>query len=260
MKVVNSEEMKQIDKLTISDYGIPSLVLMERAGLAVASKIKEFFPPKKVLIVAGRGNNGGDGLVVARILHNWGYRVKAIILANEEELSQDCKKQYEIARHFGFEIEFSQTPTERDLHEAIIVDAIFGTGLNKPINDSLLKIFSKINDSKMPVVAVDIPSGVSADTGEIFGNAIRATYTVTFGLPKRGHFLYPGAAFTGKLFIEDIGFDRKLLESKDLKVNLIEREMVSKILPPRERYSHKGDYGHVLVVAGSTGKTGAAIM
>lgn len=260
MKVVNSEEMKRIDKLTIEDYGIPSLVLMERAGLAVASKIKEIYPPQKVLIVAGRGNNGGDGLVIARILHTWGYKVKAIILAKKEELSQDCKKQFEIATNIGIEIEFSQTLSDRDLHGSIVVDAIFGTGLNKPVDETLLRVFSQLNNSNRPVVAVDIPSGVSADDGEVFGGVVRATFTVTFGLPKRGHFLYPGASYTGRLFIENIGFDIRLLQSEDLKVNLIVKEKVSKEIPLRERYSHKGDYGHVLIVAGSMGKTGAAIM
>lgn len=260
MKVVNSEQMRKIDKLTIEGYGIPSLVLMERAGLAVASKIKELFPPQKVLVIAGRGNNGGDGLVIARILHTWGYRVKVLILAKQDELSQDCKKQYEIATNFGIEIEFSQTLSEKDLHSSIVVDAIFGTGLNKTVDETLLKVFSQINNSKRPVFAVDMPSGVSADSGEVLGGAIRATFTITFGLPKVGHFLYPGASYTGKLFIENIGFDIKLLQLKELKVNLIEKEKISNEMPLRERYSHKGDYGHVLIVAGSKGKTGAALL
>lgn len=263
MKIVNSHEMKRIDRLTIESYGVPSLVLMERAGLAVAAKVKELFPPQlhqKVTVVAGRGNNGGDGLVVARILQNWGYRVKVLILAEKDALSLDCAAQYQITRHFGIKVEFTPTISNIDLHGAVIIDAIFGTGINKPVNEDLLKIFNQINSSSTSVVSVDMPSGISSDTGEVLGGAIKADYTVTFGLPKRGHFLYPGASYTGSLFVDDIGFDSRILQSEDLKVNLIQKEIISGIMTCRQKYSHKGDYGHVLIIAGSRGKTGAALL
>lgn len=260
MKIVNSNEMRKIDSLTINGYGIPSLVLMERAGLAVALKIRELFSPQKVILLAGKGNNGGDGLVIARILHNWGYRVKVIMIASKDELSRDCAIQYKITRKFNIDIIFKSEIGNADLHGAVVIDAIFGTGINKPVNDDFIKIFTKVNNSQVPVVSVDIPSGISSDTGQVMGSAIKANYTITFGLPKLGHFLYPGAFFTGKLFIDDIGFDSKLLKSDELKNNLIDKTMLSAIFTPRQNYSHKGDYGHVLIVAGSKGKTGAALL
>lgn len=260
MKVATSQEMREIDRATIEDYGISGPVLMERAGLAVALKVKELYPNKKVVVLCGGGNNGGDGLVAARNLHNWGFKVNALIFAKKNALGPDCNTQYQIAKKTGVPVEFRNSLNERDLHGAVIIDAIFGTGLSRPIKGSLAEVFFFINDSDVPVVAVDIPSGISADTGEILGEAIKADYTVTFGLPKRGHFLHPGAEYASRLFIEDIGFPAKLLASDRINVDLIDREMVSGLIPSRPGYSHKGDYGHVLVIAGSKGKTGAALM
>jgi NAD(P)H-hydrate epimerase len=142
----------------------------------------------------------------------------------------------------------------------LVVDAIFGTGLSKNVTGKTAEIISFINASGSPIISVDIPSGISSDTGQIMGEAVRADYTVTFGLPKRGHLLYPGAEYTGRLFIEDIGFPEELLHSEKLNAELLEKRDVSLLIPERQRYSHKGDYGHVLVVAGSRGKTGAAFM
>ncbi len=263
MKIVNSHEMRKIDRLTIEGYGVPSLVLMERAGLAVAAKVKELFPPlphQKITVIAGSGNNGGDGLVVARILQNWGYGVKVLILAEKNALSPDCAVQYQITSHFGIKVEFTPTISNADLHNAVVIDAIFGTGINKPVNANLIKIFNQIKSSGISVVSVDIPSGISSDTGEVLGGAIKADYTVTFGLPKMGHFLYPGAGYAGRLFVENIGFDSRILQSEDLKVDLIQKDIISGMITPRQKYSHKGDYGHVLIIAGSKGKTGAALL
>lgn len=260
MKVVTSQEMREIDRITIEDYGIPGMVLMERAGLAVALKVKELYPDKKVVVLCGGGNNGGDGLVAARNLHNWGFKVNVLVFAKKNALSPDCNTQYQIAKKIGIPMEFRKDLNGRDIHGAVVVDSIFGTGISRPVKGSLAGVFAFINDSEVPVVAVDIPSGISSDTGEILGEAIRADCTVTFGLAKRGHFLYPGAEYAGRLFVEDIGFPAKLLASEKINVELIDRKMVSGLIPPRPGYSHKGDYGHVLVIAGSKGKTGAALM
>jgi NAD(P)H-hydrate epimerase len=260
MKIATAQEMREIDRTTIEDYGIPGLVLMERAGLAVALKVKELYPDKKIVILCGGGNNGGDGLVAARNLHNRGSKVNVLIFAKKNAMSPDCNTQYQIAKKIDIPIEFRNSISMRDLHGAVMIDAIFGTGLSRPVKGSLAEVFAFINDSEVPVVAVDIPSGISSDTGEILGEAIKADFTVTFGLPKRGHLLYPGAKYAGKLFVEDIGFPAKLLASDRIKADLIDRELVSGLIPLRPRYSHKGDYGHVLVIAGSKGKTGAALM
>lgn len=260
MKIVTSNEMKDIDRLTIEHYGVPSLVLMERAGLAVATRVRELFGAGRIVVLCGKGNNGGDGLVVARILQNWGYRVKVFLLCERGDLSPDCRTQYKIAKKFDVPVEFKSGLTTADLHSAVIIDAVFGTGINKPLGEPFVTTFNLVNNSQTPVFSIDIASGISSDTGEVLGAAIKADYTITFGLPKIGHILYPGADYTSRLFIEDIGFPPKLLNSENLKIELIQKDFIASLIKRRERYSHKGDYGHVLVIAGSKGKTGAALM
>ncbi|MBM4128712.1 MAG: NAD(P)H-hydrate dehydratase [Nitrospira sp.] len=263
MKVVTSSEMREIDRKTIQEHGIDGLVLMERAGMAVVARIKEVFGRKKVIVVSGSGNNGGDGLVVARNLHNEGWDVKAFLTAKPEDLKGDALSQYTSAVKFGVDIkpvkELLNKPSLITAH-TIIVDALLGTGLSKKVTGTIAQVISFLNNSKVPIVSVDIPSGISSDTGQIMGEAIKAGVTVTFGLPKRGHLLFPGAEYSGKLFIEDIGFPKSLLDSEELGVELLTREDIGPLIPERRRYSHKGDYGHVLIVAGSRGKTGAALM
>jgi len=263
MKVITAEEMRQIDRETIEGCGIPGVVLMERAGLAVASKIKELYGRKKIIIVSGSGNNGGDGLVVARNLHNEGWDVRVFLTSRPEDLKGDALSQYKAAVKFGVDIQPIKgllTNPSIITHHSIIVDAILGTGLSKNVTGTLSEIISLLNKSKKPIISVDIPSGISSDNGQVMGEAVKADYTVTFGLPKRGHLLYPGAEYSGKLFIEDIGFPEKLLRSEKFYVELLRKNDVTTLIPERRRYSHKGDYGHVLIVAGSRGKTGAALM
>jgi NAD(P)H-hydrate epimerase len=264
MKVVTAEEMREIDRETIEKRGIPGAVLMERAGLAVASRIKELFGRKRVIVVSGSGNNGGDGLVVARNLHNEGWDVRVFLTSKAEDLKGDALLQYNIAIKFGVAVQ----PVEELLthhsslitHHSIIVDAILGTGLSKNVTGTLSEVISLLNKSNIPVISVDIPSGISSDNGHVMGEAVKADYTVTFGLPKMGHLLYPGAEYSGKLFIEDIGFPEELLRSEKLNIELLTKDNVSTLILKRHKYSHKGDYGHVLIVAGSRGKTGAALM
>ena len=260
MKVVTSQEMREIDRRTIEEFGIAGQVLMERAGMAVASKVKELFTQRKTIVLAGGGNNGGDGIVVARELFNSGWHVKVLLFAKQNKLSPDCLSQFRSAKRAGVPVEIRTGITGGDLHSALVVDALFGTGLNKEIKGNLTEVILSLNRSDSPVLSVDIPSGISADSGQVMGVAVKADYTVTFGLPKRGHLLYPGADYAGKLFIENIGFPEELLTSDDLTVELLEKQYISQLIPERPKYSHKGDYGHVLVVAGSKGKTGAAFM
>ncbi len=295
LKVVTTKEMQEIDRITIERYGIAGTILMERAGLAVASKIYEIFfrgtdnPVEaihelplqksgnlKIIVFCGGGNNGGDGFVAARILHNQGRDVEVCLAVKPEELKGDAEINYNAAIQFGVKIypikrfltlygRFMKRPYGRayshtPLHQILIVDALLGTGLNKDIRGSLSEVINKINRLSLPVVSIDIPSGISSDTGQIMGCAVKAQVTVTFGLPKRGHYIYPGAEYTGKLYVEDIGFPRKLTGSEKIKVNLPQKEDIISLLPERPRYSHKGTYGHVLLIAGSKGKTGAALM
>ncbi|MEW6417748.1 MAG: NAD(P)H-hydrate epimerase [Nitrospirota bacterium] len=264
MKVVTAEEMREIDRETIEERGIPGVVLMERAGLAVVSKIKEIFSRKKVIVVSGSGNNGGDGLVVARNLHNEGWDVMVFLTSKPEDLKGDASLQYKAAAKFGVNIqpikELLDNYSTIFSRHSIIVDAILGTGLSKNVTGTLSEVIGLLNKSNLPVISVDIPSGISSDNGHVMGEAVKADYTVTFGLPKRGHLLYPGAEYSGRLFIEDIGFPKELLRSEKLNIELLMKDDVSALIPERHKYSHKGDYGHVLIVAGSKGKTGAALM
>ena len=285
LKVVTAKEMQKIDRLTIKEYGIAGTILMERAGLVVAKRINELFfenegnrhkgirhrgedtknrEETKVIILAGSGNNGGDGLVVARILHNQGRGVTVFLSAKPEDLKGAAAINYKSAVKFGVKIypinKFLTSHFPLLTSHFLIVDAFLGTGLNKEVKPPLSEAIEKINKLKCPVVSIDIPSGISSDSGQIMGCAVKSQYTVTFGLPKRGHLLYPGAEYTGKLYIEDIGFPQDLLKSEEIKVNLIEKSDAMKLIPERPRYSHKGTYGHVLLIAGSKGKTGAAFM
>ncbi|NOZ69564.1 MAG: NAD(P)H-hydrate dehydratase [Deferribacteres bacterium] len=264
--------MQSIDRVTIEDYGIAGTILMERAGLAVVSRINELFfgktegrqpateePP--VIVLCGGGNNGGDGFVIARILQNEGKNVEVFLSARPENLKGDARINYDAAKNFGVKISpLDEFPGRHPLDQCIIVDALLGTGLSKEVRAPLSEVINAVNHSACPVVSVDIPSGISSDTGQVMGCAVKARYTVTFGLPKRGHLLYPGAGYSGRLFIEDIGFPVTLLESEEIRVNLPERGDMISLLPERPAYSHKGTYGHVLLVAGSRGKTGAALM
>lgn len=260
MKVVTAEQMRTIDQVTIEKFGIPGAVLMERAGLAVAERVREHFDKKKVIVLAGGGNNGGDGIAAARNLHNWGWHVRVLLMLREDRLSPDCLAQYRMAKHSGVAIEFRKTVTEKDLHGSLVIDALLGTGLNKDVTSFMADVIRFLNAADVKVVAVDIPSGISSDSGQIMGAAVQADHTVTFGLPKIGHILFPGAQYSGKLFIADIGFPEELLSAETLAFETTEKTTAALLVPERPGYSHKGDYGHVLVIAGSPGKTGAALM
>jgi NAD(P)H-hydrate epimerase len=260
MKVVTAEEMQNIDRTTIEGFGVPGLVLMERAGQSVAKKITRIFRKKKVIVLSGGGNNGGDGIVVARNLKKKGWNVRVFLFSRESKLSPDCREQCRLAKKIKLPIEFRTDISEKDIRDAIVVDALLGTGISKSVRAPLSEVISVLNRSDVPVVAVDIPSGISSDNGRVMGDAVRADYTVTFGLPKMGHVFFPGKEYTGELFIEDIGFPEEMLTSDTLKAQIIDTNDAERLLPERPAYSHKGDYGHVLIVAGSRGKTGAAFM
>lgn len=250
MKILKSKEMQKIDSLAINEIGIPSILLMEKAGLSVVEVIRREFPSvKRVLVVAGKGNNGGDGLVVARHLYLLGYKV-GYVLAFGEELKGDASLQYGILKKLGLEPLRDVKVEEYEL----IVDAIFGTGFEPPAVGKGYEWIEFINNSGLPVVSVDIPSGLSADSGKDFSPSVKASITVTFQFPKVCHLLYPSAKKCGKVYIANIGIPQWLAE--DIKRELILRVKV----PSREPDVHKGNMGHVLLLGGSTGKTGAVIM
>jgi len=266
LKVSTAKEMQQIDRAAIEKYGLAGTVLMERAGLAVVKKANELFPLSiyKTIVLCGAGNNGGDGLVIARLLHNSGSDVEAYLAGSPAKLKGDAKTNYLAAKKFGVKIlpikKFLSPLTSHLSPNILIIDALLGTGLNNDVRPPLFDVIKKVNRMSAPVVAVDVSSGISSDTGQVMGAAIKADCTVTFGLPKRGHLLYPGAEHTGRLFVEEIGFPTELLLSEKINVNFFERSDAVALLPKRPKNSHKGTFGHVLLIAGSKGKTGAALM
>lgn len=260
MKIVTADEMRRIDRETIGQYGIPSAVLMERAGLAVAERVRAEYPPKKIIVLCGAGNNGGDGIVAARHLHTWGYRTSVRMVMRRANFSDECSVQLKIAEKFGVTVVFGSTITAADLHGAVVIDALFGTGLSKPLAGALAAVVRTVNESGVPVISIDIPSGISADTGQVQGAAIRAAQTITFGLPKRGHILHPGADYTGRLSVADIGFPCALTQDPRIPAETVTADDAAFLLPARPAASYKNQFGHVLVIAGSPGKTGAALM
>ncbi|WP_298272129.1 NAD(P)H-hydrate dehydratase [Geobacter sp.] len=266
MKVVTGETMQAMDRRAIRECGVPGLVLMENAGRGCADAIIETFGiggPRTVLVVAGKGNNGGDGYVIARLLREQGWQVKTIVLAAREEITGDARANLD--RLAPPEVVFTPpssglTPWRANLEQAtVVVDALLGTGLRSEVRGAYAEAISLINDSGKPVVAVDIPSGIDATTGRVLGVAVRADLTVTFALAKLGHVLFPGTDHCGVLRIVDIGIPREVADGAP-GIEYVDREAARLLVRRRDRQAHKGSFGHCLVVAGSTGKSGAAAM
>lgn len=269
MKIATAEEIRQLDREAIENFGIPGVVLMENAGLHVVRAMNARFPrlkDQKALVVCGKGNNGGDGLVVARHLDNQGVEVRVTLLAEKTLLKGDAKINFDVAEKMNIPIveitSNEQLPAFRNLllQADVVIDAILGTGLNDAVKGLYKHIIESINKSRKPIIAVDIPSGLSADTGMVYGSCIKADATVTFAIPKRGVILYPAADYVGDLEVVDIGIPKKLISSSPIKVHLLEYANIQGVFRKRMPNTHKGTYGHVLVIAGSPGKSGAALM
>ncbi|MEW8958281.1 MAG: NAD(P)H-hydrate dehydratase [Moorella sp. (in: firmicutes)] len=267
MYLVTAAEMGQLDRLASSEYLIPSIVLMENAGLRVVESIRRHFQERvknrRILIFCGKGNNGGDGLVVARHLLNQGAEVKVFLLARPEDMRGDARTNLEIYQKMGGRLYpiLSENHLQRAdialLYADLVVDAIFGTGFKGAALGLPASVITMINKANRHTVAVDVPSGLEADTGRIFGPCIQATWTVTFALPKLGLVIEPGASFTGRLEVADIGIPQRLVEAQGLKTHLLTADWCRANLPGRKTDAHKGVYGHVLAVGGSPGLTGA---
>lgn len=259
--------MREIDRRAIEEFRIPGVVLMENAGRGAACAVEDYIADKdinKVLIVAGKGNNGGDGFVLARHLVNGGLDCEICLAGEKTDVGGDARTNMDVAAAMGIKIDEmveNITPLEKVIHQSdLIIDALLGTGLNQPVKDFYRGIIDAVNFSELPVISLDIPSGLDSTTGRPLGAAIEADMTVTFCLPKVGTVIYPGADYVGELVLADIGAPYELLEDDDFKTSLIMEEDMVDILLPRGGDTHKGTYGHLLIVAGSTGKSGAAVM
>jgi len=262
MKVLTAAEMREVDRRTI-EAGIPGIVLMENAGHRVVEFLAEHFAPldeQRIVVLCGKGNNGGDGLVIARQLHTR-YSPAAlhtVLLADPSELKGDAAANYAMLRAAGGRVD-SEIPAEARL-ATLVVDALLGTGVSGAANGRMLEGIREINGGfpLAKVVAVDLPSGMPTDTGEAAAECVRADFTVTFTAPKVAHAMPPNCDRVGELVVGQIGSPAALFEG--VRLEIVEPGMFAELLAPRAPGGHKGTYGHALIVAGSRGKTGAAAM
>lgn len=275
MKIVTPQQMRGLDRATIQERGILGRLLMERAGIAAAAAVRNLLgaagPDPLVVILAGKGNNGGDGLVVARLLGEAGIRTRTFLLAPGGELCGDAadnwvrllKGRLPLVELTG---EDGLAGLEAALAEAsVIVDGIFGTGLRGAVQGLPGKVIELVNRSgrrsdQPRVLAIDIPSGLDGGTGEVAGEAIRADWTVTMGLVKTGMVRGRGLDLCGRITVADLGFPSDLIREIESDQEVIDSEELARLLPPRRTSSHKGDYGRLLLIAGSPGMTGAAAL
>lgn len=257
VKIVTADEIRRLDRAAVQEKGIPGVVLMENAGRAVADLVLERFSPLNgctVWIACGTGSNGGDGFVIARHLAVAGASVTVQLIGDENRIKGDARVHYEILRRIGVA---PGVDAPRDAR--IKIDALLGTGVKGAPRDEIAAAIDALNAAHAPTIAVDMPSGVDADTGASPGAAVRADVTVTFGYPKLGLFLSPGADLAGEIVVSPIGFPWTALESATPYTWLRPGEM-RRLLPERPRESHKGMFGHLLVAGGSRGMSGAPAM
>lgn len=270
MRLVRAAEMRQLDQEAMNQYRIPGLILMENAGLSIVRAVLEIFwdhspEGKKALVVAGPGNNGGDGFVAARHLYNRGAKVEIFLTSPPESYRGDAAVNLQIVAAMGIPYKIFDENTVEALREAaeradLIIDALFGTGFRGAPREPIATLIEVINNSGKPVLAVDLPSGLEADTGRVAGASIKARCTVTMGMPKVGLYLHPGAEYAGRVIVGDISFPPELRDEKSGEFTLLDRQTVAEYLPQRHPTHHKGNYGHVLVIGGSRGYTGAAVL
>jgi NAD(P)H-hydrate epimerase len=262
MRLATAAEMRELDRATIEDLGLPGRVLMESAGAGVVRAIEARLPSLAgvpIGVVCGAGNNGGDGYVVARQLWDRGADVRIYPLTPRERLAGDARANRELAERLGI-------PQSQSLDglggERVLVDAVLGTGLSAEVRGPAAEAIDRINAAPAGVlrVAVDIPSGLDSDTGKVHGRAVRAQLTVTMGVPKVGLLTWPGCEFVGELVVVDIGIPRTLVEASQLATFFLDAAELFGRLRPRPEGGHKGTFGHALVVAGSVGKAGAALL
>jgi ADP-dependent NAD(P)H-hydrate dehydratase / NAD(P)H-hydrate epimerase len=268
MRILNAAQMREADRRTIEDIGIPSLVLMENAGRQVVAALESVYADlgdRQVAVLCGRGNNGGDGFVVARTMVQRGVDVSVFLLGTVADVRGDARVNLEILGRLGITVVEVADSQAWELHFSevndctLIVDAIFGTGLNAPVSGLIESVIADVNASAIPVVAIDLPSGLSADSAEPIGESIEAGLTVTLAAPKLPLVLPPAETRCGDIVIADIGIPIEILEAVDgPRVDLLTRAAMRDAITPRTPDSNKGDYGSVLLVAGSRGKTGAA--
>ncbi len=268
MRILNAAQMREADRFTVEEVGLQSLVLMENAGRQVVAAIEAAYESEldgRVGILCGRGNNGGDGFVVARTLIQRGVDATVFVIGSVADVRGDARTNLDILGRLGITVVEVGDEQTWELHFSeisqctLLVDAIFGTGLKSALGGMMETVVADINASGIPIVSVDLPSGMSADTPHLVGDCIDASMTVTLSAPKLPLVLPPGEAHAGDVVIADIGIPPDVLEGLDgPQIDLLTPEQVRSLVEPRAPESHKGDFGHVTIIAGSRGKTGAA--
>ncbi len=270
MYIVTGNEMRRIDEETIERF-VPGITLMERAGQRIYERLCADFGPiesRKVSIFLGRGNNAGDGLVVARLLAEAGARVRLDYLHEPKDFTPDAFKNYvklsnfrknkEISENFLYLADWDKK-VKLELEESdLIIDSLLGTGISKPVRENYERVIEVMNSSGLPIVSIDVPSGVNGDTGEIMGTSVHADVTVTLGLPKVGLLFYPGKSFAGDVAVGDIGIPDEVVEGQALSLRLLDDVQAREDLPVKEPEAHKFARGSLLIVAGSRRYAGAA--
>lgn len=270
MRLTTASEIREMDRMTIEEIGIPGIVLMENAARGAGRVFLEHFNPSpgsRVLVICGKGNNGGDGFAMARHLSLYGLKVVVVLLAEASRVSGDALINLDIIRRMGG-IEVIEAPAAAELKEALghiercafIIDAIFGTGLNSDVKGIYRDAIKAINSSGRQVMSVDMPSGINSDDGRVMGVAVRADLTVTFGFAKPGLVVFPGAGLSGRVVCVDIGIPHAVADMVGSRHYISGPDAFTHLFKEERPDTHKGDRGHLLILAGSTGKTGAAAM
>ncbi len=263
MKLMTPLAMQTLDELSIKEYGIPGILLMEHAAYHLFKHLEAKEKAESIVIVCGPGNNGGDGLALARQLYTWGKcQVKVLLLAPREKLSEDGKTYFDVCQKLQVDMmlvdkENKDTAFKILKANQVIVDALFGTGLTRPVEGLFAEMIDHMNQSKAYKLSVDIPSGIDGNTGKVQGISVMADYTITFVLPKKGLYQYPAPLYTGVVEVVDIGMPKVLVENAMTDTFSIEEEEMKALLPTRPMRSNKGSFGKVLVIGGSLGMSGA---
>jgi NAD(P)H-hydrate epimerase len=268
MRILTAAQMREADRFTIEEIGIPSLVLMENAGRQVVAAIEAAYEERltgRVAVLCGRGNNGGDGFVVARTLLQRGIEAAVFVIGSLAEVRGDARINLDILGRLGVTVVEVNDEQSWELHFSeisqctLIVDAIFGTGLKSALSGMMETVIADVNASDIPIVSIDVPSGMSADTAHLIGDCVHASMTVTLAAPKLPLVLPPAEAYAGDVVIADIGIPAEVVEGLEgPHVELLTPEQLRDVVEPRAADSHKGDFGRVTIIAGSRGKTGAA--
>jgi len=267
MKILNSEQMRNIDRRAIERFGVPSIVLMENAALAVVDALAAHYPnADRVAIFCGTGSNGGDGFAVARHLENRGVVPIVLIAGERDRIDGDARTNLTICERLAipiYEIRNEDAVDEAFAHAAdadVVVDAIFGTGLNRAPSGVQAEVIRAIAELRLPVISVDLPSGANASSGEVFDPCLRAEVTVTFAAPKICHVFDPAAMQCGEVIVADIAIPEVAVDEEAVPLALTTPRDIAPLFSPRLAATHKGTYGHVAIIAGSPGRSGAAIM